>query len=1144
MSISFDKALIVVLFVLFLAIPNCKCYAARQYSAALVQAGLPGEDTSLAPLLAAELKSAGYTVTIIDVDALCDPARLTTKSFDLLLLPDAADLPVASTKTIDAFLQSGGNIIALQAPLWQHALSRINGSWVTQDGYQRENAGKLPPHVFVNFGPDEIERWNRASNTLESPATYETIADGPAHGLRALHAVISNLQGWDNISVRGLQNPFPSGDKFIVFAAKGDPATNQLAAELAEKDGSRWIAVIPLYLEWRQYTLKPSDFHYWQSTAGRGGRGDHLRPENVTLLSLGLAFTHTSVGEGRHEFWVGPVGATSTAPDFGASLNAFDLPAIDTLSPGYKFFDIHDAASLHIRTDQAIATTGDFHIPDIKTALKSPQPRPRGAGFDKRRDWRWIPIVEARSAKGEWRGTPVTMLVHTGGPYKGGVWASMGFQGSAAYKDPEMLSLIRRVAARMQDSVYILDGGTNFYTYFEDQDIKLGMRVSNVGRDTADGLTAKVTLRDAKSGKQAVVREWPLSVKAGETVSVSDSWKPQSWPVGGFIATAEILRGRQVIDRVAHDVHVWRPRAEKNFITVKDGEFMYKGKRWRAHGVNYMPSSGIGTEDGEYFEHWIGARSYDPEVIDRDLGHIQDMGLNALSIFIYSGYTRDQNLLDILRRLEERGMHANVSLRPGTPMDFQWDGVYGIIKYYRLWENDTVFAYDLAWEPMFNTHEDRKQWDAEWEKWIIERYGSVENAERDWGCPVPRDQDGNITNPFPKQIDTDGDWRRMTAAYRRFLDTLLYEKYSAARRLVRGVDPNHLVSFRMAEAANPQYRWDGRIPYDFPYLAAAVDILSPEAYGRIGEWEKVKPGWFEREYARWAAPGKPMMWAEMGMSVWDIARMEDQPQRLDAQAKFHKAFYRMLISSGANGVFYWWYPGGFRYGENSDFGIINPDGTDRPVTKVIRDNARSFLDTPSPLKPKTWIEIDRDAHPDGVAGIYDQAKAEFWSDIDKGAVPGLKTAGTGSDSATCPLIAVGNVPCNGTNPPKYLDAAFDSIEIQDANGTWTPVANGDTVRIGRDKAVYARIRFTNLGEATLLAPVTNTADGGVWIRWACDAYSQSIPLQADVPHLESGALDLVKLSPGGFSSKTDITITFEARNRTNFGEHFKLTLEP
>ena len=336
------------------------------------------------------------------------------------------------------------------------------------------------------------------------------------------------------------------------------------------------------------------------------------------------------------------------------------------------------------------------------------------------------------------------------------------------------------------------------------------------------------------------------------------------------------------------------------------------------------------------------------------------------------------------------------------------------------------------------------------------------------------------------------------------------------------MDPNHLVSFRMAEAANPNYRWDGRIPYDFPYLAAAVDFLAPEAYGRIGEWEAVKPGWFEYEYARWAAPQKPMIWAEQGTSTWEMSRMWSSPVRLEYQAMCYNAFYRMLISSGADGLFSWWYPGGFRVGENSDYGVINPDGSDRAVTGVIRRNAGAFLSAHS--KPiDHWITIDRDAHPDGLAGIYDKVKAEFWDAIDKGHAPGLRTAGTGTDSSNCPLIAVGNSPCNGTNPPKYLDAAIDVVKV---NGV--SVEKGGKVRVDSSKPVLARIEFTNLGEAKLLSKNVSLVVNG-----------KKIPLPHDVAHLESAVVRDITIAPASV-----VTIGFEVEGRTAFGEKFTVTLLP
>jgi len=1120
----------------------CTTGHAKQTTAALLKMGLPDQNPALLRGIASELSSAGYSVVELDAVGLCNPQLLTPERFDLLVLPDTSSLPAAAMRPIEAYLKGGGDIIALNAPLWQRPLINVNGRWLTRDEYQRENAAALPPNVLFDFTPDDISGWQRATNAIEPSALHETVSDGPAPGQRALHVVVPDLTSWDTFGPQTIANPFPDGHTLTVFSAKGATNTPQLAGEWSEKDGSRWIAVVGLTEEWQQYILTPKDFRYWTSNPARGGRGDCLKPENTQRMSVGLAFTHTkAVGTGRHEYWVGNFGTARMTPQLEKVLGMFSPPRLDTLSPGYKFFDSHEVTSLRVRDDQAIVKPCELPLPAV---IRSPHPRPRGGGLGKGRAWRWIPIVEATTAAGEWRGTPVTVIAHADGPFKGGVWASFGIGDTGWYKSKAALGMIRQIAEKMNNGVFMVDGGTNFYTYFEDQQLTLGIRAANLSDEPRPNLTARVTLVDAKTGAAAAKKEWPLSLDVGEAKTVSDTWRPDRWPEEGFTATAELLDGDRVVDRVIHEVHVWKPKPVKEFMTVKDGEFILDGRRWRAHGINYMPSSGIGTEDGQYFEHWIGARSYDPEVAQRDLEHIKDLSMNSVSIFIYSGHEVAQNLLDLLRRIDNLGMKANLSLRPGTPMDFLWPQIGDIIKNARLAQNDTVFAYDLAWEPSFGTQAQRKPYDTEWAGWIVERYGSIENAEKDWGFPLPRDEDGNITNPLPHQIDTDGEWRVMTAAYRRFLDTLLYKRYGAARRLVLSVDPNHMVSFRMSEAANPTYRWEGRITYDFPYLAAGVDILAPEAYGRIGTWERVKPGRFVHEYARWAARKKPMFWGEAGVSTWDIGRMANSPYRLQVQADAYRDFYRMLINSGADGVFFWWYPGGFRVGENSDFGIINPDGTDRAVTRVIREHAHKFLDGPSARPIDHWIEIDRDAHPDGVSGIYDKVKDEFWEAIEEGHAPGLKTAGTGTNSANCPLIAVGNTPYNGSNPLKYLDGTFDSVEVQDADGNWLPVEKDGSVKVRNDKPVLARVELTNLAEAEWLSPRTHRGDGAVYIVAERPGDVLTTALPSIVPHLGTIMVNEVELAPAGVNAPTEITIRIVAQGRAEFGEKFKLTLLP
>ena len=194
----------------------------------------------------------------------------------------------------------------------------------------------------------------------------------------------------------------------------------------------------------------------------------------------------------------------------------------------------------------------------------------------------------------------------------------------------------------------------------------------------------------------------------------------------------------------------------------------------------------------------------------------------------------------------------------------------------------------------------------------------------------------------------------------------------------------------MSNAGDPLYNWDAALPYDFYGLADAVDIWEPEAYGRIGDWPRVRAGDFTAAYARLCDADLPLMWAEMGYSVWDINRMAPDPQKLAWEARYYADFYRMMTESGADGVFFWWYPGGFRLGENSDFGIINPDGTDRPVTQVIRTEGPRFLKAPKPAAPNEVMLVNRDRDARGLYGIYQTVQEKFWKAMDSSRRPRLQ----------------------------------------------------------------------------------------------------------------------------------------------------------
>jgi hypothetical protein len=271
-----------------------------------------------------------------------------------------------------------------------------------------------------------------------------------------------------------------------------------------------------------------------------------------------------------------------------------------------------------------------------------------------------------------------------------------------------------------------------------------------------------------------------------------------------------------------------------------------------------------------------------------------------------------------------------------------------------------------------------------------------------------------------------------------------------------------------------------------------------------------------------------MIWAEVGCSAWDMSIMSSTRDKLQYQADFSSQFYKMMNASGCDGVFFWWYPGGFRTGEDSDYGIINPDGSDRAVSKVIRENALAFINGPDAKPVDTWITFDRDRYPVGIGGVYDAVKVRFWAAADKGLTPGLRTSGTGTNSNTCALTAVGNTRYNGSNPLKYMDAAFDLVEVRGRDGRWKPVKSGDSVDVAGNRPLNVRFTVTNLGEATWL-PSGVCIASSTGARWKIES------------ELRRGCTVTRTLQLPGNESSGTLVFSFEVPGRASFGEKFRLS---
>lgn len=938
----------------------------RDPAAAIV---IGGRSTGTARVIEKALADAGYSVRTLSFSSALEPRALA--GVDLLALPDAGELPSPLHGPVERFLHQGGNLIAFGLPAWKTPLLNVGGKWVGAAQYARSNAWRPTANPLLNLATTDVSTWKRASDRPDSVTTSTVEQVGTD---AAVHVSISDLTSWDTFGPAPFDQPFAPAETVTVFCAKGDARTPAMAVEWDEKDGSRWIATVPLSTDWKRYEVPPSAFRYWTSNPNRGNAGDSFHPENATTFVVGLAFSHTGTVGGKHEYWIGNLG-TATLSD--SPLAVMDSQEeIDGLYPGYKSYPVHEAIRL-----EAFGST--FALPP-GVVVRAVHPRPSGAGLEKGKTVRFEPVMVARTKTGAWRGDVGAMYVHNGGRYRRGVWTILGVNDSRITSKPAFAHGLSAIARRMAGPL-LAEAGSDRYTYFPGQPVRLGGQLAG---DGSPALSIEATVREARTGKSVWRDAWP-----GITRSFAANWTlPRG--SGPWVMTTTLSRGPRIVDAISQTIHVFAPPKSRSFVTAKGGRFVLNGKPWKINGVNYMPSSGVGRDhpqDDTDFEYWLGSSAYDPEIIGRDLDNIKRIGLNAVSVFCYGGSVKSGNLLDFLRQCRERGLKADVSLRPGTPMAFQWDEVRPIITSYRLKDNDTVIAYDLAWEPFFGGDQERQAYNEQWTNWIFRKYGSIDAAEKAWGYQ-PRMSGAWISGPSGAELSHDGDWLKFVVDYRLFVDQLVGERYAKARDLVRSVDPNHMVSFRMTETSDPTYNWDSNMPYDFRGLAHSVDFFAPEGYGRMGAWQNTRHGWFEAEYAHAVNPALPVIWKEAGQSAWQAGLDQAPPARLKEQADAITTFYRMLISSGSNGVYWWWYPGGFRTNEQSDFGIINPDGSDRPATKSIRANGPQFLKSAAPLKTDEVVDIRLDRHATGLYGAYKDVQDQWWNLIGEGRKPGVRLA--------------------------------------------------------------------------------------------------------------------------------------------------------
>lgn len=969
-----------------------------------------------------------------------------TKKHSLVILAGIDRVPGSIKGAIRAYLEDGGRLLTLGGPAFEVETYQFDGEWMSQSEYISREIASIPDkkkyQIFDAGDAATVDSMRRSSNTMERPIT-KAIGDYGLAGSKAQLHLEVDLEGWDN-----LQYAFtpPKGKKFttLCFNAKGDSETFGMYLEVIDRDGARWTASVRLDESWSSHALTPADFRFWHD--GKPAKTPMLDFNNAAAFVFGFAMSGVSMKRGHHSL-------TIDSP-FLACCDKLNLPTghqldLDGLSPMHELYPITNAANLLTCDNQIFVTKRNYVLP---ASLVSCHPGRQGTGYGNARNCRFIPLIRVTDEKGLHSGYAAWINVFSSVTDKNkdmeGCVVGCFTATSDDFYNADGLSAIAEAANAMLSPALLVEGGADEYIYVEpDTDtITLGASYVTYPGCRAD-VKAEVALYD---GETELCRLDGKGMDDGNNIStIGTSYDIANGKPNRAVTTLSI--DGTVIDRIEQNIRFWSPKPveERNYVHIEDGCFVQGGKIINLFGVNYMPSSGISERDGKLFEHYVCAAAYDPDIIDYDLAHVKDLGMNSISIFVYNDSIREcNNILDLICRAEDLGINVDLSIRRHVyPYDYVEDEVEELVKKLRFDENDNILAYDIAWEPRIGHYVDksyigRKHWDEDWAAWIVEQYGSVEHAETLWGCPVPRDEDGNIIGVTDAMLDDTGDaYTKIVSAYRRFVDDIVSRQFNEKLKHLRALVPNQLVSLRMSMSGSAKttasFKPSGYC-YDFASFASTLDFMEPEGYCLSGSEEFALQIIFSNAYNRYIQPGTPIVWKEYGRHVWSGSNFSggkrgNLEQMLDDQREYYRTSLEYALRGHTAGMYAWYYAGGFRIGENSDYGILNPDGSDRPATKLLREYAPKFLALGKCPEADVVLTVERDDSNRGIFAMYDQTEADVRRAFDEGknvAFINKKQTKVGDVVYADTTLdeAVGGTAAEGAYPLRYVNGMIKNVE--------------------------------------------------------------------------------------------------------------------
>ncbi|NCP30600.1 MAG: hypothetical protein GW867_11330 [Armatimonadetes bacterium] len=408
---------------LFTFLALAACAEAAPLRIAVLNDDLPGLDPALVGDVGQVVERGGHVVTPLTAEQLADSDTLSRQRQEVLVLSHSPSFPGRARANVEAFLQAGGNLVLLGGFAYSRPVARVRGAWQDRAGF--EAALRDLPNVTTLFSFDtpDSATWRRGTNHPEHPSKI-VAGTGPVGACLRLELKQLGQWQWDTYST-DFPRAVPAEHDLFCFRARGSERTPQVAVEIGERDGSRWVAAVELSSTWQRHVLEIGRFRFLNdgSPATRGGTDDHLNLSQAARLSFGLASGLTKHPDGDHVIEIDEIG--TAVNDLGVSLSDYQAPN-SVCFDDYEPYELREAVRVSACSGQDLAPAD--------AAFEGPVDGLSAVGFTLWDRSRFVPLLVARDRYGRGRGWACSALVHYGGKYAGGCWLLSGITTPAFYR--------------------------------------------------------------------------------------------------------------------------------------------------------------------------------------------------------------------------------------------------------------------------------------------------------------------------------------------------------------------------------------------------------------------------------------------------------------------------------------------------------------------------------------------------------------------------------------------------------------------------------------------------------------------------------------------------------------------------------------